>query len=105
MYLYIQRLDMAYDNSTSKVCVVIDGAWKIGDLVDWYKDECYWCATVTKILSDDKVQIELPKPSAGQVKVYEAFSKHLRPSLDRSPTKGRTFPTMVSWDLNWLNLF
>ena len=44
-------------NSISEICVVIDGAWKVGDMVDWYQDDCYWSATVIKVLSNDKVQV------------------------------------------------
>nr|GEV43380.1 agenet-like domain-containing protein [Tanacetum cinerariifolium] len=43
-------------NSISEICVVIDDAWKVGDMVDWYKDDCYWSARVIKVLSNDKVQ-------------------------------------------------
>nr|GEW07111.1 hypothetical protein [Tanacetum cinerariifolium] len=43
-------------NSLSEICVVIDDAWKVGDMVDWYKDDCYWAARVIKVLSNDKVQ-------------------------------------------------
>nr|GEU94500.1 agenet-like domain-containing protein [Tanacetum cinerariifolium] len=43
-------------NSISEICVVIDDAWKIGDMVEWYKDDCYWSARVIKVLSNDKVQ-------------------------------------------------
>ena len=44
-------------NSISEICVVIDGAWKVGDMVDWYKDDVYWSARVIKVLSNDKVQV------------------------------------------------
>ncbi|GKE09166.1 hypothetical protein Tco_1412717, partial [Tanacetum coccineum] len=45
-------------NSISEICVVIDDAWKVGDMVDWYKDDCYWSARVIKVLSNDKIQIK-----------------------------------------------
>ena len=44
-------------NSISEICVVIDGAWKVGDMVDWYKDDCYWSARIIEVLSNDKVQV------------------------------------------------
>ncbi|KAL7600831.1 uncharacterized protein LOC111897204 [Lactuca sativa] len=81
-------------NSITEVCVIIDGVWKSGDLVDWFEDDCYWSASIIKILSDERVKIELPKPPAGQGKVYIAFCKDLRPSLDWSPSKGWIVPTM-----------
>ncbi|CAI9261513.1 unnamed protein product [Lactuca saligna] len=81
-------------NSITEVCVIIDGVWKSGDLVDWFEDDCYWSASIIKILSDERVKIELPKPPAGQGNVYVAFCKDLRPSLDWSPSKGWIVPTM-----------
>ncbi|XP_024962304.1 uncharacterized protein LOC112502581 isoform X3 [Cynara cardunculus var. scolymus] len=43
-------------NSISEVCVINDGTWKVGDLVDWFEDSSYWSARVIKVLSDDKVK-------------------------------------------------
>ncbi|CAH1427036.1 unnamed protein product [Lactuca virosa] len=83
-----------YEIPPYEVCVIIDGVWKSGDLVDWFEDDCYWSASIIKILSDERVKIELPKPPAGQGKVYVAFCKDLRPSLDWSPSKGWIVPTM-----------
>ncbi|KAK1407555.1 hypothetical protein QVD17_39174 [Tagetes erecta] len=79
----------------SQPCVVTDGIWKVGDLVDWYKDSSYWSAMVVKVLKNNRVQIELPMPPLGEGKKgkkgkHEAFSKDLRPSLDWSITKGWT---------------
>ncbi|KAI7747006.1 hypothetical protein M8C21_012657 [Ambrosia artemisiifolia] len=88
--------NMPSDNSISKPCVVIDGTWKVGNMVDWSKDDCYWSARIIKVLSDDKVQIELPRPPVGQGKEgeegkLEASCEDLRPCLDWSETKGWTF--------------
>ncbi|CAH1427037.1 unnamed protein product [Lactuca virosa] len=91
MYL---KNEMPPVNSITEVCVVIDGEWKVGDLIDWCTDDCYWSARIIKILSDDEVQIELPMPPAGQGGIYDAFCKDLRPSLNWSPIEGWTFPTM-----------
>ncbi|XP_024962299.1 uncharacterized protein LOC112502581 isoform X1 [Cynara cardunculus var. scolymus] len=81
-------------NSISEVCVINDGTWKVGDLVDWFEDSSYWSARVIKVLSDDKVKIELPMAPAGEGGVHEAFCKDLRPSLDWSAGKGWTLATM-----------
>ncbi|PWA40838.1 Agenet-like domain-containing protein [Artemisia annua] len=84
-------------NSISEICVVIDGAWKVGDKVDWYQDDCYWSATVIKVLRNDKVQVTLPMPPAGQGSDKDkliAFCKDLRPSLDWSQRNGWTLPTV-----------
>ncbi|XP_076927700.1 uncharacterized protein LOC143591356 [Bidens hawaiensis] len=84
-------------NSLTDTCVVINGPWKVGNLVDWFSDDCYWTSTIIKVLSDDKVQIELPEYPVGERKNEEegrhlALCKDLRPSLDWSKTKGWTFP-------------
>lgn len=88
------KSEMPPVNSISQVCVVVDGTWKVEDLVDWHKDDCYWSARVINVLSDDKVQIELPMAPAGEGGTHEAFCKDLRPSLDWSPRKGWTLPTV-----------
>ncbi|KAK7320226.1 hypothetical protein RJT34_04962 [Clitoria ternatea] len=77
----------------SEVVVIVDNEWKVGDLVDWCKDGCYWSGTVTKILGNGKVQIDLPPRPWGEGSSYEALSKDLRPSLDWCPQKGWTVPT------------
>ncbi|XAR57377.1 hypothetical protein NMG60_11025503 [Bertholletia excelsa] len=46
-------------NTTSEVIVVVDGFWKVGDLVDWWKDGCYWSGRLTQILGNDKVQVRI----------------------------------------------
>ncbi|XP_021998651.1 uncharacterized protein LOC110895641 isoform X1 [Helianthus annuus] len=84
-------------NSISQESVVIHGKWKVGNMVDWFKDDCFWSARVVKLLSNDKVQvIELPLPPVGEGKEgedrkLEALCKDLRPCLDWSETKGWTF--------------
>ncbi|XP_028055205.1 uncharacterized protein LOC114259392 isoform X5 [Camellia sinensis] len=69
------------------------GVWKVGDLVDWFTDGCYWSGRVTQILDNDKVEIELPPPPVGEGKAYKVFCKDLRPSLDWSPEEGWSVPT------------
>ncbi|GFY97779.1 agenet domain-containing protein [Actinidia rufa] len=80
-------------NTISEVTVVNNGVWKVGDLVDWLTDGCYWSGRVIKILGNDKVQIELPPPPDGEGSSYEVFCKDLRPSLEWSPEHGWSVPT------------
>ncbi|KAI3814327.1 hypothetical protein L1987_19078 [Smallanthus sonchifolius] len=94
-----KKSEMPSLKSISQACVVIDDAWKVGDLVDWFEEGCYWSARVVEVLSDDKVQIELPMPPSGEGKEgeegrHEAFCKDLRPFLDWSETEGWTLPTV-----------
>lgn len=78
-------------NISGVVAIVVD-EWKVGDLVDWWYEGCYWSGRITRLLGSDKVQIELPEPPQGEGKSYEAFCKDLRPSLDWSPEHGWTVP-------------
>lgn len=41
-------------SAISGVVVLVDDAWKVGDLVDWLTDGCYWSAKVNEILEDGK---------------------------------------------------
>lgn len=91
MYHESQMSDIS---SVSEVTVVVEGSWKVGNLVDWQEKDCYWTGRVTKVLDKDKVQIELPMPPAGEGSSYEAFCKDLRPSLDWSPKIGWTVPSL-----------
>lgn len=49
--------EMPAVNSISEARVIIDGVWKSGDLVDWFEDDCYWSASIIKILSDERVKV------------------------------------------------
>lgn len=44
-------------NTISEPIVVVNNAWKVGDLVDWWKDDCYWSGSITEITEDDKFQV------------------------------------------------
>ncbi|KAF5186951.1 Agenet-like domain-containing protein [Thalictrum thalictroides] len=78
--------------AASDVIAVVDDAWKVGDLVDWWTDGCYWCGRITHLLGEDKVKIKLHDPPVGEGQCYEASCKDLRPSLDWSPERGWTLP-------------
>lgn len=41
----------------SEVAVIFKDARKVGDLVDWFSDGCYWSGRVTEILDDEMVQV------------------------------------------------
>ncbi|XP_030456765.1 uncharacterized protein LOC115677697 isoform X1 [Syzygium oleosum] len=82
------RSEMPNVRSISEVAVTVDDDWKVGDMVDWWTDGCYWSGRVTKVLADKKFQIELHPPPAGEGQSYEASSKELRPSLDWSFENG-----------------
>lgn len=45
-------------NSVSEVIVVINGSWNVGDLVDWWTDDCYWSGKITRVLGDEKAEVK-----------------------------------------------
>ena len=51
-----EKLD---SNAILEVIVIVNNKWKVGDLVDWYTDGCYWSGILTKILGNDKVEVIL----------------------------------------------
>lgn len=82
-------------NSILEVAVIVDDVWKVGDLVDWLFESCYWSGRVTELLGDEQVKIELFPPPMGEGLSYEVFRKDLRPSLDWTPEYGWTVPIPV----------
>lgn len=82
-------------NTISKVVVIFDDVLKVGDLVDWFTDGCYWSGRIIELLGDEKVKIELPPPPMGEGLSYEAIRNELRPSLDWTPEYGWMVPKLV----------
>ncbi|KAJ4850618.1 hypothetical protein Tsubulata_038430 [Turnera subulata] len=92
-YPTIYRENELPDISTiSKAVVALTDAWKVGDLVDWWCDGCYWSGTLVEALEDGKFKIHLLPPPAGEGSFYDASCKDLRPSLDWTPEHGWTLP-------------
>lgn len=79
-------------NSISEVIVEVADVWRVGDLVDWLSDDCFWSGTITDIIDDEMVQITLLEPPRGEGSSYNAKCKDLRPSLDWSPESDWTVP-------------
>lgn len=44
-------------NDITDVVVIVRDVWMVGDLVDWWTDNCYWSARVTEIIGDGKAQV------------------------------------------------
>ncbi|CAK7327204.1 unnamed protein product [Dovyalis caffra] len=76
----------------SEVVVIVNDVWNVGDLVDWWTDDCYWSGTLTEALGNGKFQIDLLPPPVGEGSSYEADSKDFRPSLSWSLEHGWTVP-------------
>lgn len=43
----------------SEVVVIVNDSWKVGDLVDWWQDGCYWSGRIAEVLEDGKYQVRL----------------------------------------------
>ncbi|KAF0919342.1 hypothetical protein E2562_029202 [Oryza meyeriana var. granulata] len=86
------------ENQTSEcglktdVVAIVSDSWKVGDLIDWWYNDCYWTGKITELLGDDKVQIILPAIPMGEGGSYVADCKDLRPALDWSLEKGWSVP-------------
>lgn len=44
-------------NISGVIAIVVD-EWKVGDLVDWWYEGCYWSGRITRLLGSDKVQVK-----------------------------------------------
>lgn len=44
-------------NNITEVVVIVNDVWKVGDLVDWWTDNCYWTGRLTEILGDGKARV------------------------------------------------
>ncbi|PWZ44430.1 hypothetical protein Zm00014a_020150 [Zea mays] len=81
-WYFVHEVPEQFPNSD--VTAIVDETWQIGDRVDWLKEGCYWSGTITKIINEDLVEIELPAPPIGEGKCYKAKCSDLRPTLEWS---------------------
>ncbi|XP_020533259.1 uncharacterized protein LOC105629694 isoform X2 [Jatropha curcas] len=86
--------------ASSDVVVIVNDAWKVGDLVDWWSDDCYWSGRISEKIGNEKFRIKLFPPPAGEGLSYDASCKDLRPSLDWTPEHGWTVPKPMVPHLN-----
>ncbi|KAL0710356.1 hypothetical protein Bca4012_017334 [Brassica carinata] len=90
---YYQEREVRKIEADQAPLVVVHSSWKVGDLVDWWKDDCFWCATVLAAKIKEPLQIELFPPPLGEGEIYSALRKDVRPSLNWSPEDGWTVPS------------
>lgn len=43
----------------TEVTISVDDLWKVGDLVDWWTDSCYWSGSLTQLLGNGKAKVIL----------------------------------------------
>lgn len=41
----------------SDVVAIVEDEWRVGDLVDWWSDGCFWSGRVIQLLGNDRVQV------------------------------------------------
>jgi hypothetical protein len=41
------------------VIAIVYESWKVGDMVDWLSEGCYWSARITKLLNKDMVKVSI----------------------------------------------
>lgn len=80
-------------NENSEVIVITEAIWNVGDLVDWWKDQCFWSGKITQILGNEEAMVELTPPPMGEGSSYKVSLIDLRPSLDWSVEDGWKVPT------------
>jgi hypothetical protein len=44
-------------DAISEVVVIVLNVWKVGHLVDWLTDGCYWSGRIIEILGNEKVKV------------------------------------------------
>ncbi|KAG9160264.1 hypothetical protein Leryth_025279 [Lithospermum erythrorhizon] len=80
-------------STAQQIVLVVNGPWKVGDMVDWFTCGCYWSGSVTEILGTNKAKIALTPPPAGEGGFYDDVSvEDLRPTLEWSIESGWTVP-------------
>ncbi|KAI3973177.1 hypothetical protein MKX01_020912 [Papaver californicum] len=36
---------------------IVDGTWEVGDMVDWFRNGCYWSGWITQVLDEKNVEV------------------------------------------------
>lgn len=49
--------EMPNISNISEVVVIRNDVWKVGDLVDWWSDSCYWSGRLTEVLEHGKFRV------------------------------------------------
>lgn len=55
--LYTESQMANLDKISGLIAIVVD-EWKVGDLVDWWFDGCYWSGRITCLLGSNRVQVK-----------------------------------------------
>lgn len=44
-------------NTISETVVIVNDSWKVGDLIDWWTDNCFWTGTIIEKLNEENVKV------------------------------------------------
>ncbi|KAM0904923.1 hypothetical protein ACQ4PT_017704 [Festuca glaucescens] len=89
-----------YGQKMDIVAVVIN-PWKVGDLIDWWHNSCFWTGKIIELLGVDKVKIVCTEIPLGEGGCYDADLDDLRPALDWSLEKGWSAPLSKENGESW----
>ena len=39
------------------VIAIVSESWKVGHIIDWLSEGCYWSGRITKLLNEDMVEV------------------------------------------------
>lgn len=56
---FYSKSQMPLVSEISEMTVIVDDAWKVGDLVDWWTTDCYWSGRIMELLGDCKAKVKL----------------------------------------------
>ncbi|KAG8067116.1 hypothetical protein GUJ93_ZPchr0005g15284 [Zizania palustris] len=103
---YLQYIDYPGDKKKWTRVFQKNSAYRMkntraGDLIDWLSEDCYWTAKITKLLSEDKVEVELLEPPIGEGGYYNADRKDIRPALDWCLENDWTVPLSQANGQSW----
>ncbi|XP_037470056.1 uncharacterized protein LOC119342784, partial [Triticum dicoccoides] len=74
------------------IVAVVSSPWNVGDLIDWWYNDCFWTGKIIEFLGEDKVMIICPEIPIGEGGCWAADTKDLRPVLDWSLLEGWSTP-------------
>ncbi|KAL1806456.1 hypothetical protein ACET3Z_029524 [Daucus carota] len=89
-----EEINLPLVKGITEVSIGTDDVWKVGDMVDWLTDGCFWTGRLTEVLNDGKAVVTLIPPPVGEGGTYIVSCKDLRPSLDWSPESSWRAPSL-----------
>ena len=54
-----EEINLPLVKGITEVSIGTDDVWKVGDMVDWLTDGCFWTGRLTEVLNDGKAVVRL----------------------------------------------